>query len=149
MASLSHNPLKVDRLICSTLTYLVPLKSQLEMTAITSLLLTACNRKDLPKSYPKDFTIVLLKQYISSRPRNQTPDSMGVPYSNGKVTWLGRPLEYRTFWTINRLFSEHHSNLQPDSNLPFEYQTCPVFRWYCIWMTVSVWILITNSASLS
>ena len=30
------------------------------------------------------------------------PDSMNVRYSNGKVTWLGRPFEYRTFWTINR-----------------------------------------------
>ena len=29
-----------------------------------SLLLTACNRKDLPKSYLKDFTIVILKQYL-------------------------------------------------------------------------------------
>ena len=32
------------------------------------------------------------------------PDSMGVQYSNGKVTWFCRPFEYQTFWTINRLF---------------------------------------------
>ena len=31
-------------------------------------------------------------------------NSMGVRYSNGKVTWLGGPFEYRTFRTINRLF---------------------------------------------
>ena len=31
-------------------------------------------------------------------------DSMGVRYSNGKVTWLGGRFEYQTFWTINRLF---------------------------------------------
>ena len=36
------------------------------MTTITSLLLTACNRKDLPKSYSKDFTIVLFQQYIET-----------------------------------------------------------------------------------
>ena len=29
---------------------------------------------------------------------------MSVCYSNGKVTWLGGPLKYWTFWTINRLF---------------------------------------------
>ena len=35
-------------------------------------------------------------------------------YSNSKIPWLGGPLEYRTFWTINRVFSvrfsDHHSN---------------------------------------
>ena len=46
----------------SRLTYFIPLWlnlshkiSQPEMTTITSLLLTACNRKDLPKSYPNRF----------------------------------------------------------------------------------------------
>ena len=42
------------------------------------------------------------------------PDSMGVWYSKGKVTWLGEAFKYRTFWTINRLFSvrfsDHYSN---------------------------------------
>ena len=44
-------------------------------------------------------------------------DSMGVWYSNGKVKWLGGPFKYRTFGTINRLFSvwfsDHHSNTGP------------------------------------
>ena len=31
--------------------------------------------------------------------------STGVRYSNGKVTWLNGPFEYRTFWTIIRFFS--------------------------------------------
>ena len=30
--------------------------------------------------------------------------SMGVQYSNGKVTWLGRPFKYQTFRAINMLF---------------------------------------------
>ena len=47
------------------------------MTTITSLLLTACNRKDLPKSYPnpKDFTIVLLKRYSLSATRRSIQHS--------------------------------------------------------------------------
>ena len=44
-------------------------------------------------------------------------DSMGVQYSNGKVTWLGRLFKYQAFCTINRLFSvrfsDHHSNTGP------------------------------------
>ena len=48
------------------------------------------------------------------------PDSMGVQYSNGKVIWLGRPFEYRTCWTVTRLFSvrfsDHHSNSGPFDN---------------------------------
>ena len=49
-------------------------------------------------------------------------DSMGVWYSNGKVTWLGRPFEYQTFCTINRLFQSGFQNTiwipdwQPDTN---------------------------------
>ena len=43
-------------------------------------------------------------------------DSMGFWYSNGKVKWLGRPFKYQIIW-------------QPDTNLPFEYQTSLVFRW--------------------
>ena len=37
---------------------------------------------------------------------------MGIWYSNGKVTWLGRPFKYQTFLPKNRLFqfSDHHSN---------------------------------------
>ena len=46
--------------------------------------------------------------------------SMGVRYSNGKVMWLGGPFEYRTFCTINRLFSvqfsDHHLNTGPFDN---------------------------------
>ena len=64
------------------------------------------------------------------------PDSMGVPYSNGKVTWLGQPFKYRTFWNIKRLFlSNFHPPFkcrtiwQPDTNLPFENQTSAVFGW--------------------
>ena len=38
------------------------------------------------------------------------PDTMGVWYSNGKVMWLGWSFEYRTFWTINRLFSFQFSD---------------------------------------
>ena len=38
-------------------------------------------------------------------PDTWIPNSMGVRYSSGKVMWLGRPVEYQTFWTINRLFS--------------------------------------------
>ena len=43
--------------------------------------------------------------------------------------------EYRTFWIINRLFSpvfrppfKYRTIWQPDTNLPFEYKTSPVFR---------------------
>ena len=69
------------------------------------------------------------------------PDSMGVRYSKGKVTWLGGQFECPTFWTINRpfsvWFSDHHSNTGPfdhlDTNLPFEYQTSSVFRWLLYW----------------
>ena len=47
------------------------------------------------------------------------PDSMGVRYSNGNK-WLGGPFKYRTFWTINRLFSvrfsDHHLNTWPFDN---------------------------------
>ena len=64
------------------------------------------------------------------------PDSIYVRYSNSKVTWLGRPFEYRTFWTINRPFQssfhpqfEYPTIWQPDTNLPLEYQTSPVIRW--------------------
>ena len=32
-------------------------------------------------------------------------DSMGVLYSNAKVTWLGKSFEYRAFWTMNRLLT--------------------------------------------
>ena len=45
---------------------------------------------------------------------------MFVQYSNGKVTWISQPFEYRTLWTINRLlsvrFSDHHSNTWPFDN---------------------------------
>ena len=48
------------------------------------------------------------------------PDSMGVQYSNGKVTWLGRPFKYQTIWTINSLFSiqfsDNHLNTGPFDN---------------------------------
>ena len=48
------------------------------------------------------------------------PDIVGVRYSNGKVTWLGGPFKYRTFWTINWLFSvrfsDHHLNTEPFDN---------------------------------
>ena len=62
---------------------------------------------------------------------------MGVRYSKDKVTWLGRPFEYQTFWTMNRLYFSlvfkppfvYRTIWQPDTNLPFENQTSPVFRW--------------------
>ena len=45
---------------------------------------------------------------------------MGVQYSNGIVTWPGRPFKYWTFWTINKLFpvqfSDHHLNTGPFDN---------------------------------
>ena len=47
-------------------------------------------------------------------------DSMAVRYSNCNVMWLGRQFEYRTFWTINRIFSvrfsDHHSSTGPFDN---------------------------------
>ena len=55
------------------------------------------------------------------------PDSMGVQYSNGQVTWLSGHFEYQTFWTKNWLFQT--TIWQPDNNLPFKYQTSLVFRW--------------------
>ena len=66
------------------------------------------------------------------------PNTMGIRYSNGKVTWLGWPFQYRTFWTTNRLFQsspifkppfEYWTIWQPDTNLPIQFQTSPVFRW--------------------
>ena len=69
-------------------------------------------------------------------PSTRIPDSMGVRNSNGQVTWLGRPLEYQTFWTINRLFQSGFqttfwipNQLTLDTNLPLKYWTSPVFRW--------------------
>ena len=43
-------------------------------------------------------------------PNTSKLDSMGVRYSNGKVTWLVEPFEYQTFWKINRPFSVHFSD---------------------------------------
>ena len=40
------------------------------------------------------------------------PDSMDVPYSNGKVTWLGGPFGYQTFWTIKILFQSSLINIR-------------------------------------
>ena len=58
-------------------------------------------------------------------PNTRIPDSMGVRYSNGKVTWLGGPFKYQTFWTINRLFSvrfsDHHLNTGPFDNWTLIY----------------------------
>ena len=56
------------------------------------------------------------------------PDSMGAGYSKGKVTWLGGPIKYQTFWTTNRLFSvwfwfDYRIILQPDTNLPIVCRT--------------------------
>ena len=68
--------------------------------------------------------------------RNQM-DSLGVWYSICKVMWLGGPFKYWTIWTINRLFFspvfrpsfKYWTIWQQDTNLPFKYQTSPVFRW--------------------
>ena len=61
------------------------------------------------------------------------PDSMVVQYSNCKVTWLGQPFEYHTFWTTNRLFSvrfsNHHLNTGPFDNRKHLYH----------WNTRLVW----------
>ena len=38
---------------------------------------------------------------------------MGVRYLNGLVTWLDQTFKYRTFWTINRLFSVRFSDHIP------------------------------------
>ena len=63
---------------------------------------------------------------------------------NGKVTWLGGPLEYPTFWAINRLFQSGFETTikrktiwPPDTNLPCAYQTIPVFRWL-LYMTLKL-----------
>ena len=52
---------------------------------------------------------------------------MGVGYSNCKVTGYGGPLEYRTFWTIIRLFSvqfsDHYLNKGPIDNRPQIYHS--------------------------
>ena len=48
---------------------------------------------------------------------------------------VGGPFEYQTFWTINsycpyfRPPFEYRTFWQPDTNLPFQYQTCLVLRW--------------------
>ena len=59
---------------------------------------------------------------------------MGVHYSNVKVMWLGRPFKYRTFWTINRLFSvrffDHHSNTGPFNNRTQIYHLNTRQVWY-------------------
>ena len=61
----------------------------------------------------------------------QTPDIIGVRYSNVKATWLGWPFKYQTFWTTSGLFFspvfrspfKNPTTWQPDTNLPFEYWT--------------------------
>ena len=58
------------------------------------------------------------------------PDSLGVRYSNGKITWLGRPPENWTFWTINR---HYQSGFQitiriPDHLTTGHKSTIPDFR---------------------
>ena len=64
-------------------------------------------------------------------------DSMGVWYSNGSVTWLGRQYEYRTFGPEIGFFSpvfrppfKYRTIRQPNTNLPIEFQTSPVFGQY-------------------
>ena len=59
MASLSHNPLKVDWLVSSH-------QNQPDMTTITSLLLTAFNRKDLLKYTKKYICSLASPWYIFS-----------------------------------------------------------------------------------
>ena len=59
---------------------------------------------------------------------------MGVGYSNCKVTGYGGPLEYRTFWTIIRLFSvqfsDHHSTTGPFDNRTQIYHSNTRLVWY-------------------
>ena len=46
--------------------------------------------------------------------------------------WLGLPSKYQTFWTKQAFSIDHHLNpdhMTSGHNLPFEYQTSPVFRW--------------------
>ena len=47
--------------------------------------------------------------------------------------WLGGPFKYGTFWTINSLVFrppfEYQTIWKLDTNLPYEYQTSPVFKW--------------------
>ena len=64
------------------------------------------------------------------------PDSMGVWYSNGSVTWLGRQFGYRTFGPEIGFFSpvfrppfKYRTIRQPNTNLPIEFQTSPVFEY--------------------
>ena len=61
-------------------------------------------------------------------------DAIGVRYSNGKVMWLGGPFEYRTFWTINKLFSVRflhlHLNTRPFDNRTQIYQLNTRLSWY-------------------
>ena len=53
-------------------------------------------------------------------PNTWIRDSKGVQYSNEKITWIGRPFKYRTFWATNRpfsvRFSYHHLNTGPIDN---------------------------------
>ena len=70
-------------------------------------------------------------------------DSMGVWYSNGKVTWLGGPFKYRTFWTINTLFSvrfsDHLLNTRPFENRTQIYHSNTRLVWYSDGYCVNVW----------
>ena len=75
------------------------------------------------------------------KPNTWIPDSMGVRYSNGKVTWLGGPFEYWTFWTINKFFSlrfSYHPNIGPFDNRTQIYhlntRLVQYSNGYCIWI---------------
>ena len=74
-----------------------------------------------------NITVYLYHVQYSGTVNIWIPDSMGVWYSNGEVTWIGRPFKYHTFWTTKRLFS---LVFRP----PFEYQTGLVFRWLLYWL---------------
>ena len=88
----------------------------------------------------QDFRKVKYSSYLNTGHPNTgfiwIPDTLGVWHSNGKVMWLGWLFEYQTFWTIRGFLSPYFSPpfkyqtiWQPDTNLPFEYQTSPVNRW--------------------
>ena len=68
-------------------------------------------------------------------------DSMGVWYSNGKVKWLGRPSKHLTFWTINKLYFQQHTN-KP-------LRTVGTFsRWSCYGLLVIMWNYNTSNLLL-
>ena len=80
--------------------------------------------------------IILLNTVTIWIPNTWIPDIKVVQYSNGKVTWFADHSNTRHFGPQTGFLSlilrppfEYWTIWQRDTNLPFEYQTSPEFRW--------------------